>query len=278
MKSAYVIAGTGLVAGFAIAATVLRGPEADSAATPAADPAAYFDRDAVAEDRIRALEEAVAQERSARQLLEEELQLLFAELDELRESAASGAERVSVLPEPAAAELNTRLAREGRRGLSEKDRASRLVEAGFSPARAEWILQRESELTMDAMQARFEAQRSGDMQAMFGAARLGTSQLRAELGDAEYERYLEAYGRPTTISVRRVLESSPGQRAGLQPGDEIVSYAGQRVFSYDELSSELLQGQPGESVVVDILRDGLPMQVIMPRGPIGIEGGRFRSR
>ena len=278
MKNAYVIAGTGLVAGFAIAATLLRGPEAGSPATPDAGAAVYFDQDAAADDRIRALEEAVAQERSARQLLEEQLQILFAELDELRESATRGEQRSATSAESTVADRGLRLTGAGRRGFSEDNRASRLVEAGFSPVRAEWILQRESELAMEAMQARFEAQRSGDMQAMFDAARQGTSALRAELGDAEYERYLEAYGRPTTISVRRVLESSPGQNAGLLPGDEIVSYAGRRVFSYDELSSELLQGQPGESVVVDILRDGMPMQVVMPRGPIGIEGGRYRSR
>lgn len=278
MKSAYIIAGAGLVAGFAIAATVFKGAEPEPAPASDASTAAYFDQEAAAEDRIRALEQAVAQERSARQLLEEELQILFAEVDELRESGTGAEERASVSPEPAAAERQIRLVGEGRRGYSESDRADRLVEAGFSPARAEWILQREAELTMEAMQARFEAQRSGDMQAMFDAARQGTSGLRAELGDTEYERYLEAYGRPTTVSVRRVLESSPGQRAGLRPGDEIVSYAGQRVFSYDELSGELLQGQPGESVVVDIFREGMPMQVIIPRGPIGIEGGRYRSR
>jgi len=278
MKSTYVVTAAGLAAGFAIAAAVLRGPDPELATTPAASAAAYFDRDAAAEDRIRALEEAVALERSARQLLEDELQILFAELEELRASVAGGEDRVSVSAKTVVPERGIRLSGESSRGFSENDRADRLVEAGFSPPRAAWILQRESELTMEAMQARFEAQRSGDMQAMFEAARRGTSQLRAELGDAEYERYLEAYGRPTTISVRRVLESSPGQRAGLQPGDEIVSYAGQRVFSYDELSSELLQGQPGESVVVDILREGMPMQVIMPRGPIGIEGGRYRSR
>ena len=66
--------------------------------------------------------------------------------------------------------------------------------------------------------------------------------------------------------------------AGLQPGDQIVSYDGARVFNYGDLNDQLLQGEPGESVIVDILRDGAPMQVVMPRGPIGITAGRFRRR
>ena len=103
--------------------------------------------------------------------------------------------------------------------------------------------------------------------------------LRDEIGDAEYEQYLEATGRPTTVAVNRVLESSPGAVAGLQSGDQILSYDGQRVFNTFELNQQTMQGEPGASVVVDILRDDVPMQVVMPRGPIGIytfEGRRRR--
>jgi len=104
--------------------------------------------------------------------------------------------------------------------------------------------------------------------------------LRQELGDYEYERYLVANNRPTSVGVGTVLESSPGQVAGLQPGDQIVSYDGQRVFSTVDLNQQTMQGVPGESVVVDFLRDGVPMQVVVPRGPIGIStrGGRGRVR
>ncbi len=75
-----------------------------------------------------------------------------------------------------------------------------------------------------------------------------------------------------------MLESSPGQRAGLQRGDAIVRYDGQRVFTYGDLNAGQLQGMPGESVVIDILRDGMPMQLVMPRGPIGIEPRRSWRR
>jgi hypothetical protein len=32
------------------------------------------------------------------------------------------------------------------------------------------------------------------------------------------------------------------------------------------------------NVVIDVVRDGSPMQIVVPRGPIGVEIGRFRGR
>ena len=93
-----------------------------------------------------------------------------------------------------------------------------------------------------------------------------------------YERYLAANGRSTGISIAMVLEGSPALVAGLQVGDEIVNYGGRRVFSMTDLTGQILQGQPGQNVIVDIMRDGIPMQIVIPRGPIGITGGRRSSR
>jgi S1-C subfamily serine protease len=73
-----------------------------------------------------------------------------------------------------------------------------------------------------------------------------------------------------------VLPGSPGEKAGLRAGDEVVSYAGQRVFNVGELNSLTFEGTPGESVVVDVVRDGQQLQLVVPRGPIGIGGGAFR--
>ena len=105
---------------------------------------------------------------------------------------------------------------------------------------------------------------------------MAADSLRAELGDAEYERYLDASGRSTNVAVSSVIESSPAQSAGLQPGDEIVRYDGERVFSMTDLTRQTMVGEPGETVVIDIMRNGNIMQVVMPRGPVGITGGRRR--
>ena len=55
-----------------------------------------------------------------------------------------------------------------------------------------------------------------------------------------------------------------------------MNYAGQRVFNVGELNNLTFEGTPGESVVVDVVRDGQQLQLVVPRGPIGIGGGPFR--
>ena len=72
-----------LVAGLAVAAYVLTAGAPQPGIAAGESPATYFDQSAAIEDRIRALEAAVAEERNARQLLEDELQNLYAEIDQL---------------------------------------------------------------------------------------------------------------------------------------------------------------------------------------------------
>ena len=273
-KNLLLIASGLLAAGLALAVVLLVREPAPVAA-PAADPALHFDQSAGTEERIRALEAAVAEERNARMLLEEELQALYAALDEV-----SAAQRAGNAGNDDVREPRVQLSDGGQQGsAAEIDwRQSRLVDAGFSESRAEWILRRESELEMQRMQVLYEARRTGERPPDFREMMNPDSALRAELGDAEYEQYLEAYGRSTSVTVGSVLESSPGQQAGLQPGDEIVAYGGERVFSYDDLSGRTMAATPGQPVVVDIVRDGVAMQVVIEGGPIGISNNRYMRR
>lgn len=153
----------------------------------------------------------------------------------------------------------------------------RYVEAGLSPERAQWIMQREDELRMEVLQAQYDASRSGASREEIANMSL-TGLLREELGDADYEKYLEGTGRPTTISVREVLTNSPAQGAGLMPGDEIVAYNGKRVFEMGELNALTYEARPGEAVAIEVLRDGQTMQVYVESGPIGISGGGRATR
>jgi S1-C subfamily serine protease len=125
---------------------------------------------------------------------------------------------------------------------------------------------------MQAMQAEYEARREGRP----APSNLEATTLRAELGEQDYERFLTAQGRPTSVNVTGVLASSPAERAGLQAGDEIVAYDGKRVFDVGELNELTLTGTSGESVVVDVRRNGQNLQIVLPRGPIGVYGG-FRG-
>ena len=142
-----------------------------------------------------------------------------------------------------------------------------------------WINLRMQELRMEALQAQYDAAREGRP---LDAARelAGERTLRTELGDADYENYLQALNRPTSVSVMDVLASSPGERSGLKSGDEVIAYDGKRVFDVRDLNALTLEGTAGESVVVEVRRDGQRIQLVMPRGPVGITsaaGGIMRG-
>jgi predicted metalloprotease with PDZ domain len=185
-----------------------------------------------------------------------------------------------------AAETPARNAAERRSSTDEADRirkyqerrVARLIEGGFSEDEAKRILQQESEAAFQVMQASWEAQRSGESVDYYATANNPQAVLRAEMGDDAYARYLEAQGQPTTINITQVLNGSPGSNAGLQPGDRLVSYNGERVFAVTELRNLTMQGQPGEDVVIEVDRDGIRMQLTVPRGPIGITGSGANVR
>jgi C-terminal processing protease CtpA/Prc len=148
----------------------------------------------------------------------------------------------------------------------------RLVQAGLSRERAEWVNRRVQELQLQAEQAQFDAQRNGQQ---FRGMDIDAA-LRKEMGDAEYEKYLAGTGRPTDVRVMDVLASSPAERAGLKPGDQIVSYGGTRVFEMGDLRTLTRQGNPGEAVTIEVRRDGQIVQMQVARGVLGVEGGGGR--
>ena len=251
---------------------------ATSSSAPQALPVAPADGSSAG--RLAALEQAFAAEVDQRVVLEERVADLAAQLEALGERPARTAgppDFGAGGPDPAViAERRERFrADAGARNEDAEQRfAEQLIAQGFAPDRAEWIVRRTEELRMQALQAQYDAQRGGAPV----APRAGEQTLRAELGEADYERYLQAYGRQTTIPVRDVLASSPAERSGLKPGDAIVAYGGKRVFDMRELNELTLEGTAGESVVVEVRRDGQNVQLVIPRGPLGITGGGFRGR
>lgn len=279
---AFVIAG--LIAGFALAFWFLPGAPtaASDLTTSAVAPDGPANGASASTARLASLEDALAAEVEQRVALEARLGELAAEVEALRASAARSsdtrdASEGRVLDEATRQALRERVRNAGPPSADEIERRQidRLVAAGFAPDRAEWINRRTQELRVQQMQAQYEATREG--RPLDPAVQLGVERtLRNELGDAEYERYLQALNRPTNVDVLQVLASSPAERAGLKPGDQIVAYNGARVFDVQELTALTFQGSPGESVVVEIRRDGQPLQLVVPRGPLGVTGG-FRG-
>ena len=157
-----------------------------------------------------------------------------------------------------------------------------LVESGFAESEATWIVQRESEIQLSRLfdnynQRRSESQKSytdnddGMMQELSA-----NQQLRIEIDDDYYERYLEAQNLPTSVTVGSVMSSSPGESAGLLPGDTIVTYDGSRVFSLQDVNNLTIKGNVGESVLIEVQRAGASVQLAIPRGPIGVTQARGR--
>ena len=227
-----------------------------------------FDTATPVEQRIRALEQAVIEEQQARQLLEDELLALREEIEQ-RDGRAAETEEQQI----SAREEMTEAFRARRFGFrSSQGQVDRLVEAGFPVGQAEWIVQREAELQMEMLQQRFEAMRGGEESRFFGSGFAPDSGLRADLGEVDYERYLTANGRSTSVGIGSVIPNSPAQVAGLQAGDQIIRYDGERVFSMMEVAGKIMRGEAEGNVIVDIERDGIPMQLVLPRGPLGVSG------
>ena len=262
-----------LAAGFAVGAwTMLDEPSSDVRT----DTASTFDTDAPLESRIAALERVVSDEREARLVLEEQLNDLYAELEQFDSPEMN--ELLNTLAESSQAREQARQQRAARRDRSgqmqdrEDMRVGQLVAGGFTEGRARQILEFEEEILMAGLQAEFEARQNGENFNPWDRALGSQAGLRERLGDADYEKYLAAQGGPTSVTVREVIGSSPANRAGLRPGDQILSYDGKRIFTMNELRSMAFDGDPGEDVIVDIERNGQRMQLVLPRGPMGITG------
>lgn len=266
----------GVAAGFAAGAWTAKDTPLPASQDEAAYAGGSFDPAAPLEERIVALERAVAGERDARRVLEEQLNGLYAELERFDSPGMS--ELLRNLAENSRAREEARVEQRGRpdSGAGMRDlkdmRVQRLVAGGFTEERAEQVLGYEDETRMAILEAEYEAWRDGETLSPWEWTAAYQADLRDRLGDAEYEKYLTAQGGQASVTVREVIGSSPANQAGLRPGDRILSYDGERVFGMNDLKSMAFSGDPGEDVIVDIERNGQRMQLVLPRGPLGITG------
>jgi len=158
--------------------------------------------------------------------------------------------------------------------LQRQREVENLMAAGFAPDRIEWIRQRSDELQAQWRRDQAERRRQGlPLDAAQEAAYYYDRDvgLRSEIGDDEYTRYRLALGRPAGVAVAALTQGSPASRAGLLPGDDIVNYGGTRVFNLAELNALASRRNPGDSVLVDVRRNGQTIQLVVPGGPLRIE-------
>ncbi len=94
--------------------------------------------------------------------------------------------------------------------------------------------------------------------------------MRDRLGEAGYDRFLYATGVPNRVVIRSVMEGSPAQQAGLRGGDLLLSYDRARVFSWSDLRAGIMEGDANELVSVEVERDDQRLEILLPRGPLGV--------
>jgi len=182
---------------------------------------------------------------------------------EARVSSGAASAGVAAAADPRAAE--------GPRGLD----FDALVAAGFPAAQVRSFIEKVDQLELDRLYLRDLAAREGWLDTpRFREEDVDPAtavrQAREEYGDEFYDWLLYSTGHPNRVRVGEVMAGSAAAAAGLQRGDLVVGYDAKRVFSPGELRDATADGTAGEATPVTIVRDGRQMEVVVPRGPIGI--------
>ena len=150
-----------------------------------------------------------------------------------------------------------------------EEKISRFTEAGLSEDDARWIVEKQDEWQLDSLYSQWESRRK-DFLEQSSTRKSSVDEIKERLGPEGYERYLKSIGSDTSVVIGGVIEGAPADLAGLKPDDEIISYNGERVYNYSELQDATVHGELGESVTVELIRDGKKMQISMDRGPLGV--------
>jgi len=239
------------------------------------------DRDtARLERRLELLASKLAVEVDGRRRLEERLDVLATELAALRGSGDETTHAVASKPAPVAAAPATQATPSGAADPASAHEATTpmeraLIAAGIDATTANAIRRRRDELMLSEIYLRDQATREGTLDTPDFAAQMAEierqrTSIRDEIGDDAYDRYLAALDQPNRVAVGEVMLESPAAAAGIQPGDVVLRYADQRIFAPDDLVTATRGGTAGETVQMEIIRQGQLFQIEVPRGPLGV--------
>jgi membrane-associated protease RseP (regulator of RpoE activity) len=147
-----------------------------------------------------------------------------------------------------------------------------LVASGYSSQEAERLRERWERLTLDRLELNNRALREGWLlePRLQEEHRALDTVFREDVGEEGYDAFLYATGQPNRVRVKEVIARSPASHAGVQPGDVIVSYDGERTFGARDLQLATAQGRRGDLVRIEVVRDGRPLTLRVERGPLGI--------
>ncbi len=217
--------------------------------------------------------------------------VIRAELTQLQEQGSQGIEGESFLPsgqtdnvtQLSEAVPTRRAGREGGQGRargfggpSSEQQYQALIGAGIDKQVATAIKQRVDQWELSRLDLIDQATREGWRRSdEFGDAmrdlRDQRVDIRAELGDDAYDRYLFSSGEDNRVRIASIIDGSAAQLAGMESGDLVLSYANTRIFTAQELQRATREGSRGEYVSVYVQRFSEYLELSIPRGPLGVQ-------
>ncbi|MBT39455.1 MAG: hypothetical protein CL938_13030 [Deltaproteobacteria bacterium] len=149
--------------------------------------------------------------------------------------------------------------------------AEALLHRGIPPHEVERLYEYFGKSQMDLIELQHRAMREDWFKTpRYREARQQTSaEFRTEIGDEDYDLLLFGTGKHNRVVVADIVDRSPGSHAGFVPGDVIIRYDGSRIFHGAELQRSSTSGKIGESVPVEVLRNGEIVRLYIDRGPMG---------
>jgi membrane-associated protease RseP (regulator of RpoE activity) len=232
-----------------------------------------------ARGEIASLRAQLEEERRARESLEARVAALEAALGERGREAAGAADASALGARPAPA-VAPSPEPAGGRGAAARGPGTpwfdegRLLAAGLSEREASDLRRLYEEVALERLYVRDQAAREGWARERVAEANAALDQrlaaVRDDYGEEAYDWMLYAADQSNRVAVQAVLGDSPAASAGIEAGDVLLRYDGERVFSASELVRATMAGRQGESVDVEVMRGGELRRTTVPRGPLGV--------
>ena len=217
---------------------------------------------------IAGLNRLLQNEIKARQNLGQRVETLVQQMNSLRNDLQSSERAISSEQGDDDSELDLPVSYRG--GFNEQA----LIDRGMNSSQASELKIYYEQLEMDRLYLRDQSIRESwgreKLAEAMQALESREENLKSQLGESTYDAYLYAAGRPNRVEVTSVLEKAQAGMAGIMSGDQITRYDNQRIYNGFDLREATASGNIGDSVEVEIVRDGRTMQFYLVRGPLGI--------